>query len=69
MLTLIFACVDTALTLRTPGYRPPWPGYGLLLSTIALNRKGFYRGAAVLAMSMFSLVAFGLFTRGRRACR
>jgi signal transduction histidine kinase len=59
VLTLIFACVDTVLTLRTPGYRPPWIGYGMLVSTIVLNRGGFYRGAAVLAMSMFSLVAFG----------
>jgi len=65
VLTLIFACVDTALTLRTPGYRPPWVGYGVLLSTIALNRRGFYRGAAVLAMSMFSLVAFGMVYSGQ----
>jgi signal transduction histidine kinase/ActR/RegA family two-component response regulator len=61
----IFACVDVVLTARTPGYSPPWAGYAILFSTIAINRAGFYRSAAVMAMSMFSLVAFGLVYSGQ----
>jgi signal transduction histidine kinase/CheY-like chemotaxis protein len=64
VLTGIFACLDTVLTLREPGYQPPWVGYLAMFTTIALNRAGFYRAAAAGAMSMFPLVAFGLVYSG-----
>ena len=65
VLALIFTCVDTVLTCACPGTRRRGPGTACCVSTIALNRTGYYRGAAVLAMSMFSVVAFGLVYSGQ----
>jgi signal transduction histidine kinase len=56
----LFTVVDASLVLTSPGYEPPWIGYGLLLATLALNRLGHYRPAAALAMAMFPLVGFGI---------
>jgi len=55
----VFIPVDTALVLTTPGYAPPWLGYAMLVTTSVLNRRGWYRAAAAIAMAMFPLVVFG----------
>jgi signal transduction histidine kinase/CheY-like chemotaxis protein len=64
VLTLLFVGVDTALAISTPGYRPPWAGYAILVATFALNRAGYFRQASLVTSVLFSSVAFALVYSG-----
>jgi two-component system, cell cycle sensor histidine kinase and response regulator CckA len=57
-MTGVFLCVDVALYLSVPGYRPPWYGYVCLLGTYWLNRSGHYKVASSLVIAMFPSVVF-----------
>jgi len=56
IMTGVFLAVDTTYLLTTPGYDPPYYGYGFLGLSYALNRAGRYRIAASLVLTMFTLV-------------
>lgn len=54
-----FGALDTYSLIRDPNYQPPWMGYAFLLSSLILNRLGWYKIAALLTATMFPVVIFG----------
>jgi signal transduction histidine kinase len=64
VLGLIFACVDTVLSVSIADYRVPWFGYAALLGAFTLNRAGYYRIAAPIVVMMFPIVVFVLIYSG-----
>lgn len=57
---LSFGALDTYSILSDPEYQVPWIGYLFLITSLILNRLGFYSFAAILTAAMFPVVIFGL---------
>ncbi len=64
VLVLVFGGLDVVLLQIRPGYAPPPQGYILLGLSYALSRSVRYKWGAVLATSMFPLVAVSIVMTG-----
>jgi PAS domain S-box-containing protein len=64
--TLVFGSVDLAGLLTVPGYSPPWHGYVFLGAAFLLNRRGRYRTAATVTLTMFPAVILSMMISGAR---
>lgn len=63
-LTGVFFLLDVILMNIRSGYLPPLQGYGLLFFSYLLSRGRHYRWGAMLATSMFPLVAVSMVIAG-----
>jgi len=65
IMIVIFTGVDLVFILTIPSYAVPWYGYIFLLTSYGLNRNGYYKIAASLAIAMFPIVVFSSLANGQ----